>query len=380
MRKLSFHSIFLAAMAMILSCTTDKVKTFAQEFATAVANGDRAAITRMYPDAAKADSLSFTFNADSVTVTTDEANHQSTVTIGGGKDFTVSEDADGNLLIQSSHGLFAYPAHELTFAKRTGQWKAGLTDAEQAERMADHGLADYLFEQFNNQLKGSLTIANSATYGNDYFEGEWVSAKGVIFHVKNASTTDIPGSAWSITYKEGYWGGGKMATEEVPGVDVAAGATVTVRTQKLGSSMESETSERLNIKGLSREEFMAVFQPTGNEYDEYVKNHGKTSPAVGESLFFVVEGLMGGCDTRLSLNNESGTLMYTTNGKETDAGEKVNRDIKLLSYDPATGQLVLQVSRPDGTVTGKLVGIYRDGEYKGEFRNVNGKSSSFAFK
>ena len=52
---------------LMASCSgDDKIKAFAEEFATAVANGDRASIIRMYPDAEKGDSLAVTFNADSV--------------------------------------------------------------------------------------------------------------------------------------------------------------------------------------------------------------------------------------------------------------------------------------------------------------------------
>ena len=375
----------LASMAgyvalLMVSCSGDsKIKAFAEEFATAVANGDRATITRMYPDAEKADSLAVTYNADSVVITKDEAQKQTTLTFSKGVDLVVSENADGELVIQSSHGIFAYPAAELAFAKKTGQWKDGLTDAELSERMADKGLADYLFEAFNNKVKSALSIVNTGTWGDDYYEGEWVSSKGAVFDVKNSSSMDIPGSAWNIIYKEGYWGGGEMATEEVPGIDVKAGETVTVKTKKLGSSMESETGERLNIKGFTKEEFMAAFIPTGNEYDEYVKNNG-SHEAVGESLRFVVEGLMGGWATRLSMDNDTGFLMYTTNSKELGVGEKEQRDVKLISYDPSNGRLVLRVSRPDGSVTGNLVGTYLNGEYKGQFQNTNGKSSAFSFK
>lgn len=364
---------------LTVSCSGDsKIKAFAEEFATAVASGDRAAITRMYPDAEKAESLTVAYNADSLIISSDESQKQTTLTLGKGIDLLVSEKADGEYVIQSSHGIFAYPAAELAFAKKTGQWKEGLPDAEQAKRMADKGLADYLFEEFNIKLKQALSIANTGTWGDDYFEGEWVSSRGAVFQVKNSSTTDIPGSAWSIIYKEGYWGGGKMDTEEVKGIDVKAGETVTVKTQRLGSSLESETSQRLNIKGLTKDEFMAAFQPKGNEYEEYVKHRG-THQAVGESLEFVVEGLMGGCATRLSMNNESGSLMYTTSSSKMEVGEKEERDVKLISYDPSSARLVLRISRIDGTVTGDLVGTYKDGEYKGQFKNVNGKSSAFSF-
>jgi hypothetical protein len=380
MKEWIFASMTGVVALLMVSCSGDgKYKAFAEEFATAVANGDRAAITRMYPDAEKAESLSVTYNADSLVITTDEAEKMTTLTLGKGIDLLVSENTDGGYVIQSSHGLFAYPAAELSFAKKTGQWKEGLTDAEQAERMADKGLADYLFEEFNNKVKSALSISSTGTWGDDYYEGEWVSSKGAVFKVKNSSSIDIPGNAWSIIYKEGYWGGGEMATEEVPGIDVKAGETVTVRTKKLGASMESETGQRLNIKGITKEEFMASFLPTGNEYDEYVKNNGKHK-AVGESLSFLVEGLMGGWATRLSMDNNSGSLMYTTNSKELGVGENENRDVKLVSYDPSNGRLVLRVSRSDGTVTGDLVGTYKNGQYKGQFQNVNGKSSAFSFK
>ena len=89
---------------------------------------------------------------------------------------------------------------------------------------------------------------------------------------------------------------------------------------------------------------------------------------------------MGGWATRLSMDNNSGSLMYTTNSKELGVGENENRDVKLVSYDPSNGRLVLRVSRSDGTVTGDLVGTYKNGQYKGQFQNVNGKSSAFSFK
>lgn len=370
----------IGAALLMVSCSGDnKAKAFVEEFATAVANGDRAAIERMYPDAAKADSLAVNYNADGILITKDEAKNLTQVNLSKGVYLVLEENADGEYVIQSSYGLFAYPHTEYSFARKTGQWKDGLTDAEQAERMADKGLADYLYEEFNNKVKSALSIANTGTWGDDYYEGEWVSSKGAVFKVKNSSSIDIPGSAWNIIYKEGYWGGGEMATEEVLGIDVKAGETVTVRTKKLGSSMESETGQRLNIKGITKEEFMASFHPIGNEYEEYIKNKGKGNrKAVGESLEFVVEGLMGGWGTRLTMYNNQGYLMYSINSKKLE-GQNEQRDVKLISYDPSTGRLVLRVSR-DGTVTGDLVGTYKNGQYNGQFQNVNGKSSAFSFK
>ena len=386
-KSLSFACLAGCIALLSLSCTSedkdkDKVKTFAEEFASAVSKGDSAAISKMYPGAVSADSLTFDFIADSVVISTDDAQHLTTLSFPNGVDLVLSEEGEGQYVIQSSHGIFAYPSDVLSFAKKTGQWKEGLSDVEQAARMADQGLVDYLYEQFTAQLKNGLSIIKTGTYGDDYYEGEWVSSKGATFTIKNNSSIDIPGSAYQVIYKEGYWGGGSMVTETVPGQDVSAGGTVTLRTSKLGSSMESDVSQRLEVKGISKEDFLKDFHPKGNEFEEYQKRGSTPAPVVtkGESMEFVVEGLMGNWATRLLMYGKSGSLMYTPNSKDLGNGDNEQRNVDLVSYDPSSGRLVLRVSRFDGTVTGNLVGTYLNGQYKGQFKNVNGKSSSFSFK
>lgn len=380
MRNCYLLAIVAGLLVVLAACdgSDQKVKDFVGQFAAAVSKGDLGAVEKMFPDAKKADSLRIDYNPDSVVVNRHENDSLIEVTLAPGVDMVLREVSEGQFMVCSSHGLFAYPETEKSFARQTGQWKDGLTDAEQAERMADKGLVDYLYEQFNAKVKNGLRISDTQTYGDDYYQGEWMSSKGMVFTVKNSTDIPIPGSAWSITYKEGYWGGGEMATETVAGKDVEAGGSVTVRTQKLGSSMESETGQYLNVKGLSKEEFMASFKPTGKEFDEYQKQNREPQAKV-ESLEFTVQGDMGGCPTRLSMYGDHGLMMYRMNNSGPEGGSHENRDVKLVSYDPATAQLVIRVIK-DGTPTGKLVGTYRDGVYQGSFQNVNGKSSAFLFK
>ena len=171
-----------------------------------------------------------------------------------------------------------------------------------------------------------------------------------------------------------------MSSEMVAGKDVKAGETVELRTTRLGPNMESDTSHQLVVRGFTKDEFLANFQPTGKEFDEYLERKGQQPAARAESLSFIMEGLMGGCGTRLGLEGDEGFLMYTLNSKELEVGNVEQRSVTLVSYDPATAQLVLRVSKTDGTVTGNLVGTYRNGVYQGKFNNVNGKSSSFSFR
>ena len=355
-----------------------ELKTKVVKLAKQVSANDLMAVRTVYPDAAKADSLTLKWNEDSLIIENTKVKDTYLVNLGNGVDMTIVKDKDGNIKVKESHGLFAYDSDFFSFAKKTGQWKPGLTDSELADRMKDRGLSQYLLDKFNRNLKNGIRMVNTGTYGNEYHEGEWVYAKGATFDVKNNTEFTVPGSAYHIIYKEGYWGGGSMGEEVVPGKDIAPGATVKLKTQKLGSSIESDVSENLVVKGVSMEEFLKIFQPTGNEYEEYVKEHGIVESA-DAPLSFSYEGVMGGCGTRLLFDEKVGSLMYNSHGPTLE-GFDVQRGVNLISYDPKTGKLVLQVSDMNNNVSGKLVGTLKNNQYSGPFISTSGATSSFNFK
>ena len=378
MKQFHFIAAILLTTILLCSCDSgDKVEKFVKLYATAVANGDKNTIESLYPGSTTADSLVGTFPLESIEVTDQDSIYF--VKLSDGIDMKIKKNGD-NLMIVESHGLFAYPEHLLSFAKKTGQWKDGLNDLEQAKRMADHGLEEYLYETFNQKIKDGLRIKETGSYGDDYYEGEWVSADGATFIIQNDSPYDIPGEAYSIIYKSGYWGGGQMSSETVVGKDVNAGESVELRTTQLGPNMESETTQKLVVNKLTKEDFLAKFRPKGNEYEEYLSRDEHHPATKAETLSFILEGQMGGCGTRIGMDGKSGNLMYSRNSGNLEIGEVEQRYLSLISYDPATSQLVLKVEKIGGTVTGKLIGTYKDGQYYGKFHNVNGKSSSFSFK
>ena len=58
-------------LLMFFSCNKNgEVKQFMADFSTAIANKDRATIEKMYPDAAKADSLALDFDAENAQIET----------------------------------------------------------------------------------------------------------------------------------------------------------------------------------------------------------------------------------------------------------------------------------------------------------------------
>ncbi|MBR5084152.1 MAG: hypothetical protein IKX33_06080 [Prevotella sp.] len=366
------------ACYFLLSNGDGKLQEQVVELAKKISANDLKSVSAVYPDAAKADSLTLKWNEDSLDIVETKTKDTYLVKFGNNVDMTIVKGKDDNFKVKESHNLFAYDPQYLAFAKKTGQWKAGLTDSQLADRMKDRGLPQYLLDKFNRDLKNGLRIVSSGTYGDDYYEGEWVSAKGATFNVKNSTKYIVPGSTYYIIYKEGYWGGGSMGQEVVPGVDIASGATVTLKTKELGSSMESDVSQSLVVKGLSMEEFMALFVPTGNEYEEYIKENGNVN-AADVPLSFSYEGVMGGCGTRLLMDGKEGSLMYNSHGPTFDGFDQ-QRGVDLVSYDPSSGKLVLKVSDMYDKVTGKLVGTLKNNQYTGNFVNVNGKSSPFTFK
>ncbi|MBR4389351.1 MAG: hypothetical protein IKT00_09265 [Prevotella sp.] len=347
-------------------------------FSTAVANNDQNTIVHLYPDAVKANGITLNYNRDSLRIEGNEHETEYLVTFAPNVWAKVVTDQNDSLIIKESKGLFSYPESKLKFAKDTGWYDENLNDVENAERLADEGFPDYLLKAFNASVKSGLKIIKTGTWGDDYYEGEWVSSKGVTFVVQNSSPYNVPGSAYNILYKEGYWGGGSMERETVPGQDVMAGQSVTLKTNRLGSSMESETGQTLNISDLSMDDFLSQFKPVGNEYEQYLQN-GKEAPKAKQQISFVLEGIMGGCGTRITFDGQTGVLIYNPNGKTVDVGGMEQRTVTLISYNENTQRLVLKVENLS-TKTGQLEGTWANGSYSGVFRNVNGKTSQFSFK
>ena len=70
-------------------------------------------------------------------------------------------------------------------------------------------------------------------------------------------------------------------------------------------------------------------------------------------------------------------MSYNPNGSEFQCVEQ--RELSLVSYDPKSGKLVLQVKN-SGVKTGQLVGTLVNGTYYGTFQSSTGTTSSFSFK
>ena len=381
MKKLLLQTIsVLAIVTGLTACdnTEKEIKDFLVQFAEAVQKGDKNKMAEFYSDAAQADSIAFVLNPGSLTIEqVDESTYN--VKISQDVDMVMSKDDKGAFHIIRSHGLFAYPPERLRFATATGQFKPDLDDAANALRMKDYRFVDHLVTTFNTKLKGGIIISDADTYGDDYYEGEWVSADGYVFTVTNKTNFNIPGSAYQIIYTSGYWGGGPRQTEIIQGQNVAAGSSVKLRSSKMGPNMESSDDYNIKVMGVSTQDFMRMYTPIGNEYEQFIKENGAPK-SITSNLTLDLKGLMGNCGTRIQLNGSEGTMLYNPTSTSLDFGNNAEkRSLTLISYDKESGKLVLQVQKA-GAKTGNLDGTYKNGVYEGQFKSTNGSSSSFSFK
>lgn len=278
MKKTLMLAALFAVGLLVTSCgggtsEADQVKDFALDFATKVSKNQVDSVRALYADAAKCDSFAVTFVHDSVTVTETETPGTYKVSLGAA-DFTVKRAEDGKMSVVESHGLAAYPADALDFAKKTGQWKDGLNDAEQAVRMADKDFRTQVVAAFPKtfakmlMVKGGLEVVKPC-------DGPAMMAVGTLgANVVSTCDKAISGSDYEVVFKGmsvGYWGEQPLTTSE-PGKDIAPNGSAMVTTDF--SVHADYNSAYVNIKISNDELFNKYFTPTGKEYDEYLA--GKT--------------------------------------------------------------------------------------------------------
>ena len=195
MKKCLFVVPMLALM--LVSCgdkTQEQVRAFAIDFAQKVSKNQVDSLKEIYPEATLFDSLALTVVTDSIIVKESGKENEFVVSLGSGSDITVIKDGEGKMKVTSSHGLLAFDKETMDFAKKTGQWKEGLTDGELAKRMSDKDFESYLVGNFEKEFVKRISITHKVP--DDNFDS---SERESIYIVKNNSTKQIDGSDYEIS-------------------------------------------------------------------------------------------------------------------------------------------------------------------------------------
>lgn len=262
-----------------------EVTAFANRFASYVAQNQLDSIRTIYPDAAECDSFALNFVADSLRVTANDQDGTFTVNVGNGADFVVAKDKDGNMSVASSHGLVAFNADDLAFAKSVGQYKDGLTDVQQARRMGVKEFKESQMFNFNKELNAKVTA--SQTFKEiklpEFAADEGISA----VTVTNKTNVAIDGSDYVIDiFADGQHGNGSYHQK---GKNIPAGGSTTIQFSYAGNTYP--TGALLTFTIPDEQLFVKYFKATGSEFDEYLKANdldldavANTQKSVGEKV------------------------------------------------------------------------------------------------
>ena len=276
--KVSIGLTLVALAFFVSSCEKsatpeEQVKQFAINFAEKVSKNQKDSLTAIWPDVVKADSLALAFAADSISVEPTQTAGQYKVNFGNA-DMLVTMAEDGKMTVDETHGLFAYPAEDIDFAKKTGQWKDGLNDLEQAERMGDKDFKAWVTTDFSKKIQGALTVGRQLKTIKDI---EYMMDSGIMAAIiHNNSDIAFSASDYNVVFR--YCDLHDMMTERYsfetkPGKDIPANGTVQVACDFTGRYFPQSASVKMK---LSNEQLAAkYFKPTGNEYEEYLKTKEK---------------------------------------------------------------------------------------------------------
>lgn len=292
----NFFYTLLLIMTLITapSCGNDQAKNFVTEFITAYAAGDSIKIATLYPEStsftmAKPSSENFDVNVEPI-----EGKEKTfKVTLNENIELTITKSGE-SFVIESSRGLLQLP-EDMTFAEGTGQYKAELTDVENAQRLADDGFMKWVLNDVVKDIDQKVKIVNNSNsiiskHTIDWYDDEHTDplseryTSEIRITIQNDLDTDLNADAYSVvssvyTYYYGDTFGTRCAkTTNVPTKSIAAHSSEVLTYTFSGEGENAEGTGWIdhiqsvisfNLQNLN---VSALYTPKGGEYDEY-NNH-----------------------------------------------------------------------------------------------------------
>lgn len=266
MRKCGIFLFFAVLLFILSSCTSNKLKGFAIEFAEAVKVGDSTTVLKMYPSSNLAEKLEIAISEDSFSV--EEKADTFILSLGNNKSLSILKVEDDNteFRIVDSHNIFVYPKERMNFAYKTGWINVEMSDIKIAERFSDTIFVNYLAKmnlaqlQSLFRLKGINFDKTITTPVPNY--GPWYIYYP--FVVENNTEFDISGEDYYLSCYQApdRW--------RVEGVDIKHGEKKDILVKSHAEEAEPTGKIYFNISGFDI--LSKYFTPKGNEYEQYIKS------------------------------------------------------------------------------------------------------------
>jgi hypothetical protein len=129
-------------------------------------------------------------------------------------------------------------------------------------------LSTWIYSEYEKSLEGAITVGKPVVTKN--IQAAFETGEGYIL-LTNNTDKDIAGKDYQIRWKYIYLGGMADSTNyaNVDGKDIAAHKSVKIPYQFSGHAYMEISS--VKMKEMSMDEYLASYQPTGDEYDNFKK-------------------------------------------------------------------------------------------------------------
>lgn len=380
MKKNQLLYVGLISLGLLSGCSGGKsdeeqaVKEFSTNFAAKVQANQLDSLRAVYPLLENVDSVYMSFNADSLKIEqAGEGLYK--VRFNSASSMLVKYAEDGKISVKETTGVVAWPAESVAFAKGIGGVKGEMTDSAAMIVMDNlDGVRASLADEYINSRKnainvGSIKITKQPMYGMDEGRG----------YVTLTNTTDQPikGSEYSIIERHYYC---HMGVEESynrseKGRDIPAKGSIKHNFSYSGHGFLQNV--KVSMKTPSAEEFMANYTPKGDEWANYAKAHPEALRLKTDKLAngpYEITGKIGGkyaVTMHLNEGMKDGSYYYNKNGA------KKPLTLKVKSFNPRTGAIVIEETAPDGKMSGTFTGTLSKDAFKGKMDVYNGNSFDF---
>ncbi len=376
MKKTSLFIIGIGALTAMTACSgaDKKVESFATDFARNVQAGNIDSLVTVYPDVELADSLSLTFVADSLKIEKSDKENEFIATFGNGKSAVIVVDADGNMTVAETYGIFAYPEEKMSVAEKSGALRKEMNDKELAGNMIYlDDMTSKLYARSRDDRNKAITMSGpTVTKDITYMMEE---GRGY-YTLKNNTDTDISGDEYDVTWMYSYCFQGIDDTSysNEKGKDIPAGGTVRYDFTFTGHG--GSALHKINIKAISESDFLKNYKFEGNEFDKYMETADKSlinKKPLGDGPYNISGKLGGKYPIHMTLDKgmKKGTYYYDKSG----ANNTLNLSVK--SFNKRSGKIVIEETNNKGEVTGTFTGQITNDAFTGRMTSFQGRTYDF---
>lgn len=268
MKKLLLSCIALAMLLSSCGSRESEVKDFVFQAVTALKNGDKSTIWKMYPNAANVDNFATEFNTDSIKVEEDKMTGGYKISLGNENWLVVTGEDKESFKIVNSRGLFAYQKEQMDFAQNTGWISPEMDDQEIQRAFTDTLFFDFLYDKTVEQLKKNVTAAIDWNKTDIKYMTEVNST--IVAKITNNGSRKIMGG----DYKVSMWSD-MEGTKTAEGKDIAPQETIYLSTRfpAEGSARQTYNAAiKFNLDGISKRDVVSrYYEVKGGEYQDYLK-------------------------------------------------------------------------------------------------------------